>query len=104
MQVSWYFGGGILGLLITGGLIDFVMPKRPYTLLVLINSMLLFTDIYLMATAKTSATERQQSNTFSFFLGMILISSDALYLCIMPLMISRVHSEIRYLKNGIRFC
>jgi hypothetical protein len=97
MQVSWYFGGGIVGLLITGALIDYVMPKRPYSLLVLINSMLLFTDIYLMATATTSATERQQqSNTFSFFLGMILISSDALYLCIMPLMISRVHSEIRY--------
>lgn len=60
----------------------------------LLNSLLLVWDVYLFISA-SNQTNIQEGGivTFSIFLGAILESNDLIYLILMPMLISKNHSE-----------
>lgn len=62
----------------------------------LLNSLLLFWDIYLFAVASPNKTESISLAgiiTFSVFLGGVLESNSLIYLVLMPMLIAKNHSE-----------
>ena len=62
----------------------------------LLNSLLLFWDIYLFAVASPNKTESISLAgiiTFSVFLGAVLESNSLIYLVLMPMLIAKNHSE-----------
>lgn len=63
-------------------------------MILILNILLYIMDIYLFATAgSTAQLQPAGENTFSTFLGAVLCSNDLIYLILMPMLIAKNHSE-----------
>lgn len=92
-DAGWYYAGGMIGMILTGPFLDKVMGgKKPYTVLVSFNFVLVFLDIYIFATASTEGATQTKNKTFSFFLGLFIAGTNLIYMILIPMMISRRYS------------
>lgn len=92
----YYYSGAIVGVLLTGVASDIWLPKKRFLMIFILNSFLLFWDIYLFISASPTGNVNMRTGgiiTFSMFLGAILESADLIYLILMPMLIAKNHSE-----------
>ena len=81
--------GSIVGLFITGILADLFFRKTRWSLLFLMNMVLLALDIYVFVYPECKENNKAFTITFSIVAGAIRACNDLMYLVLVPIMITR---------------
>jgi hypothetical protein len=78
-----------VGVLLTGLIADYALRRKRFTMVFIVNFMLLLWDIFLFVSVGSTSTNISK-NTFSVILGAILAGNNLIYLILIPMMIAKV--------------
>lgn len=81
-----------MGVLLTGLIADYALRRKRFTMVFIVNFMLLLWDIFLFVSVGSTSTNISK-NTFSVILGAILAGNNLIYLILIPMMIAKVAQE-----------
>lgn len=81
--------GSIAGVILIGLIADYVLRRKRFIMVLILNFMLLLWDIFLFASVGSTSTVFSK-NIFSVILGALLAGNDLVYLILIPMMIAKI--------------
>ena len=81
--------GSIAGVILIGLIADYVLRRKRFIMVLILNFMLLLWDIFLFASVGSTSTVFSKS-IFSVILGALLAGNDLVYLILIPMMIAKI--------------